>query len=85
MLYYPASYDEGEPVPTIVYTYEMRSPSVHTFESPSERDYYNFTAWTQHGYAVLQPDIVYEARDPGMSALASVRAAVAAAVSPDAS
>ncbi|MDX1578754.1 MAG: YqiA/YcfP family alpha/beta fold hydrolase, partial [Gemmatimonadota bacterium] len=80
VLYYPAGYDGGEPVPTIVYTYEIRSPSIHVFDTPSERDYYDFTAWTQAGYAVLQPDIVYEAREPGMSALASVRAAVQAAV-----
>ena len=80
VLYLPAHYVEGEPVPTIVYTYEMRSPSIHTFSAPNERNYYNFTAWTQHGYAVLQPDIVYQAREPGMSALASVRAAVQAAV-----
>jgi len=76
VLYYPANHVEGEPVPTIVYTYEMRSQTVHNFETLSERDYYNFSAWTQHGYAVLQPDIVYTAREPGMSALASVRAAV---------
>jgi len=80
VLYYPANYVEGRRVPTIVYTYEMRSPSIHQFGVPSERSYYNFTAWTQHGYAVLQPDIVYTAREPGMSALASVRAAVAKVV-----
>jgi dipeptidyl aminopeptidase/acylaminoacyl peptidase len=75
----PANY-EGGPVPTIVYTYEKLTPQIHRFRAPSERDYYNFTAWTQHGYAVLLPDIVYTAREPGPSALASVRAAVAKAV-----
>ncbi len=75
----PANY-EGGPVPTIVYTYELLTPQIHRFRAPSERDYYNFTAWTQHGYAVLLPDIVYTAREPGPSALASVRAAVAKAV-----
>ncbi len=80
VLYYPADYVEGTAVPTIVYTYEMRSQTIHNFGVPSERVYYNFTAWTQHGYAVLQPDIVYTAREPGMSALASVRAAVAKVV-----
>ncbi len=80
VLYYPADYTPGERVPTIVYTYEMRSQTIHNFQAPSERSYYNFTAWTQHGYAVLQPDIVYEAREPGMSALASVRAAVSKVV-----
>lgn len=80
VLYYPVNYVAGTAVPTIVYTYEMRSQTIHNFGVPTERQYYNFTAWTQQGYAVLQPDIVYTAREPGMSALASVRAAVAKAV-----
>ena len=80
VLLYPAGYEAGQAVPTIVYTYEMLSPQMHRFRVPSERDYYNFTAWTQHGYAVLLPDIVYRAREPGVSALESVRAAVAKAV-----
>ncbi len=80
VLLHPAGYEAGRSVPTIVYTYEMLSPQMHRFSPPSERDYYNYTAWTQHGYAVLLPDIVYRARDPGVSALESVRAAVAAAV-----
>ena len=80
VLLYPAGYEAGTAVPTIVYTYEMLSPRMHRFIAPSERDYYNFTAWTQHGYAVLLPDIVYRARDPGVSALESVRAAVARVV-----
>ena len=80
VLLYPVGYEAGPAVPTIVYTYEMLSPQMHRFSAPSERDYYNFTAWTQHGYAVLLPDIVYRARDPGVSALESVRAAVARVV-----
>ena len=75
----PANY-HGGPVPTIVYTYEILTPRIHRFRPPSERDYYNYVAWTQEGYAVLLPDIVYTAREPGPSALASVRAAVAKAV-----
>ncbi|WP_425153134.1 prolyl oligopeptidase family serine peptidase [Candidatus Palauibacter sp.] len=80
VLLLPANYEEGSAAPTIVYTYEILSPQMHLFRVPSERDYYNYTAWTQHGYAVLLPDIVYRARDPGVSALESVRAAVAKAV-----
>ena len=80
VLLLPAHYTEGRAVPTIVYTYEILSPQMHFFRVPSERDYYNYTAWTQQGYAVLLPDIVYRARDPGVSALESVRAAVAKAV-----
>jgi len=77
VLYYPANHDRARRYPMIVYTYELLSPRVHAYEVPSERDYYNFTAWTQQGYFVLLPDIVYRARDPGMSALEAVRPAVA--------
>ena len=80
VLLYPANYEAGTAVPTIVYTYEMLSPQMHSFRVPSERDYYNYTVWNQHGYAVLLPDIVYTAREPGVSAIESVRAAVAKGV-----
>jgi dipeptidyl aminopeptidase/acylaminoacyl peptidase len=80
VLLYPADYEPGTAVPTIVYTYEMLSPQMHSFRVPRETDYYSYTAWNQHGYAVLLPDIVYRARDPGVSAIESVRAAVAKAV-----
>ena len=79
-LLYPANHVPGTAVPTIVYTYEILTRSMHIFRVPSERDYYNYPAWTQNGYAVLLPDIVYTAREPGVSALESVRAAVAKAV-----
>ena len=79
-LLYPANHQPGQRVPTIVYTYEILAPSMHSFRVPTELDYYNYTAWTQHGYAVLLPDIVYTAREPGVSAIESVRAAVAKAV-----
>ncbi|UCG88554.1 MAG: S9 family peptidase [Gemmatimonadota bacterium] len=79
-LAYPANYDPARCYPVIVYTYEMLSPQVHLYEAPSKRDYYNFTVWTQQGYFVLRPDIVYRWRDPGVSALESVRPAVAKVV-----
>ena len=75
-LLYPADYDKSKLYPMIVYTYELMAPQIHRYETPDERRYYNFNAWTQHGYFVLLPDIVYTAREPGPSALASVRAAV---------
>jgi dipeptidyl aminopeptidase/acylaminoacyl peptidase len=80
VLAYPANYDPGLRYPMIVYTYELLSPGIHAYEVPSERDYYNFTAWTQQGYFVLRPDIVYRWRDPGVSALEAVRPAVAKVV-----
>ncbi|MEE2635822.1 MAG: prolyl oligopeptidase family serine peptidase [Acidobacteriota bacterium] len=75
-LLYPAVYDPAIRYPMIVYTYEIQAPQIHRYEAPDERDYYNFTAWTQHGYFVLLPDIVYRARAPGLSALEAVRPAV---------
>jgi dipeptidyl aminopeptidase/acylaminoacyl peptidase len=76
-LLYPANHDPSRRYPMIVYAYEMLSQEVHRYEPPSERDYYNFTAWTQHGYFVLVPDIVFRKRDPGVSLLETLRPAVA--------
>lgn len=76
-LLYPAGWEAGRTYPMIVYTYEMLSDGVHRYEVPSERDYYDFQAWTQEGYFVLQPDIVYRPRDPGVSAVDAVVPAVA--------
>jgi dipeptidyl aminopeptidase/acylaminoacyl peptidase len=77
-LYYPANYDPSRQYPMIVYQYELLSNRVHRYEVPSERDYYNFTAFSSQGYFVLLPDIVYEAREPGRSAVAAVVPAVQA-------
>ena len=75
-LLYPVNYEEGKRYPMIVYTYEVLSPGIHSFEPPSMRDYYNFTAWTHNGYFVLLPDIKYRPRDPGVSAIEAVRPAI---------
>lgn len=75
-LLYPANHLPGRRYPMIVYTYEILSSQIHFFEPPSLRDYYNFSAWTQQGYFVLMPDIVYRPRDPGVSAIQAVRPAI---------
>lgn len=75
-LLYPANHDPSRRYPMIVYTYEILSPQIHVYQTPSERSYYNFTVWTQNGYFVLLPDIVYRARDPGVSAIEAVRPAI---------
>jgi acetyl esterase/lipase len=76
VLLYPADHDPSRTYPMIVYTYEQLSGGIHSFQVPSQRSYYNFTVWTQEGYFVLLPDIIYRARDPGVSALEAVRPAV---------
>jgi dipeptidyl aminopeptidase/acylaminoacyl peptidase len=79
-LYYPANYDPSKKYPMIVYTYELLSQNVHQYPVPSERSYYNTAVWTANGYFVLQPDIVFRGRDPGISVLEAVVPAVKAII-----
>jgi dipeptidyl aminopeptidase/acylaminoacyl peptidase len=75
-LFYPAGYEPGKQYPMIVYIYDIRSPFVHWYTVPSNRSAYNTTVWTSQGYFVLQPDIVYRDRNPGLSAVQAVVPAV---------
>ena len=77
-LYYPAGYQAGRRYPMIVYVYERLSQGVHSYVAPDERQAYNITVFTQNGYLVLEPDIVYEDRRPGTSAVGCVEPAVQA-------
>jgi dipeptidyl aminopeptidase/acylaminoacyl peptidase len=75
-LYYPANYEKGKQYPMIVQIYEIESNQLHNWTAPSERATYNAAVWSQHGYFVLRPDIVFKPRDPGISALDCVTSAV---------
>ncbi|MDG1050228.1 MAG: prolyl oligopeptidase family serine peptidase, partial [Planctomycetota bacterium] len=75
-LYYPADYDETRTYPMVVYIYELRSQSLHQYMAPSERNPYSTSVFTQNGYFVFQPDIVYRAQNPGLSAVDCVVPAV---------
>ena len=75
-LYYPAGYEAGKQYPMIVYLYEKLSDNLHHYVAPSERDYYNAGAMTQHGYFVLHPDIAFVPREPGVSVVDCVSTAV---------
>jgi dipeptidyl aminopeptidase/acylaminoacyl peptidase len=75
-LYYPANYEKGTQYPMIVQIYEIESNQLHNWAAPSERSTYNATVWTQHGYFVFRPDIVFKPRNPGMSALDCVTSGV---------
>ena len=79
-LYYPAGYEPGKRYPMIVYMYELLSDGVHRYVAPSDTSYYNTSVFTTHGYFVLQPDIVFRPREPGLSVVECVRPAVAAAI-----
>jgi dipeptidyl aminopeptidase/acylaminoacyl peptidase len=75
-LFYPADFEPGRQYPMIVYFYEITSNTLHNYTVPSERTAYNPTVFTQNGYFVLRPDIVYRDRDPGVSAVAALVPAV---------
>ncbi|MBC7897196.1 MAG: prolyl oligopeptidase family serine peptidase, partial [Cytophagaceae bacterium] len=75
-LYYPANHDPLKKYPMIVNTYELMSGAMHNYVPPSERTYYNRTVWTQQGYFVFTPDVVFRPGDPGRSYLEAVIPAV---------
>ncbi len=75
-LFYPAGYEPGRKYPMVVYLYERLSDGVHRYSAPSERDYYNPAAFTQHGYFLFEPDITFQPREPGRSVIACVTPAV---------
>ena len=75
-LLYPANYDPNKKYPMITYIYERRSQDMHSYTIPTHRSPYNFRRFSAEGYFVFQPDITYELRDPGMSAVESVVPAV---------
>ncbi|MBM4192863.1 MAG: S9 family peptidase [Gemmatimonadetes bacterium] len=76
ILYYPANYDAKKKYPMIVYTYELLSDGLHRYITPRENDYYNANTFTQNGYFVLMPDIVFRPREPGVAVLHAVEPAV---------
>ncbi len=80
ILTYPADFEEGRRYPLILYQYERLSDDLHRYHVPSERTYYDLQTWSQRGYFVLQPDIVYEPGRPGPSALDAVEHALDAAI-----
>jgi len=53
---------------------------VRSYSMPTHRNYYNTTVWNAEGYFVLQPDIVFDARDPGISSAKTLERAVGAVV-----
>lgn len=76
ILYYPADYQPGKKYPMITYIYELLSDGLHAYGFPSQRNYYSTGVFTQEGYFVLRPDIVFDAGDPGISSVRTMEAAV---------
>ena len=79
-LYYPANYQPGKKYPMVTYIYEMLSDRIHTYGIPSQRNYYSTGVFSQEGYFVLQPDIRFDAGEPGISSVKTMEIAVKAVV-----
>ena len=79
-LYLPANFDSTKKYPMLVTIYEKRSQQKNGFVSPSETRAPDPSLFTNRGYIVMDPDIVYRVNDPGMSAVWCVVPAVKAAI-----
>ena len=79
-LYLPANYEPGKQYPMLVTIYEKRSQGKNSFVSPSDTRAPDPTLYTNRGYIVFDPDIVYKINDPGMSAVWCLVPAVKAAI-----
>lgn len=75
-LYYPAGFEPGKKYPMVVYMYERLSDGLHRYVAPGDREPYNTSVFTSMGYLVLQPDILFRPREPGVSVKECVEAAV---------
>lgn len=75
-LIYPADYDPDQEYPMMVYIYERRSQTKHSYSMPNRTSAYNQRRFSSEGYFVFEPDITYELRRPGLSAVESVVPAV---------
>ncbi|MGH7620276.1 MAG: prolyl oligopeptidase family serine peptidase, partial [Gemmatimonadaceae bacterium] len=76
----PAGYEAGKKYPMLVEFYEIMSNTHHNFPVPGYADSPQIGMYASNGYAVLQPDIVYEIGKPGTSAVDCVTSAVKKAI-----
>jgi dipeptidyl aminopeptidase/acylaminoacyl peptidase len=75
----PADYIEGKKYPTIVYMYEKLSQTAHRYDAPRTGGF-SAAIYTSNGYAVFNPDIVFELNDPGLSSKDCILAGLDAAI-----
>ena len=70
-LFYPAGYEQGKQYPMIVYIYSKESVNIHNYINPTMYDPIGFAVsnYTNDGYIVFKPDIIYKIGEPGTSIL----------------
>lgn len=78
-LHLPADYIEGKRYPTIVYMYEKLSQNANRYDSPRTGGF-SAAIYTSNGYAVFNPDIIFQLDDPGLSSKDCILAGLDAAI-----
>lgn len=78
LLHYPDDYTEGKQYPMIVHLYELFSNQYQNYSNPGiyNGDGFNYRNFTAKGYFVLEPDILIQEGNPGISATNCVVTAV---------
>jgi len=78
LLHFPDNYEKGKQYPMIVHVYELQSKKYQNYINPSHSsmDGYSYRNLTAAGYFVLEPDIVIQQGNPGISATDCVVSAV---------
>ncbi len=77
-LVYPANYVKGRTYPMVTIIYEKESQSLNQYMTPIEWNAYSAQILSQSGYFVYLPDITYQPRNPGKSAVDCLEPAVEA-------
>lgn len=80
ILIYPAGYQKGRRYPMVTYIYERLSDRLNAYVGPNPWSPYNPQILAQNGYFVYMPDITYQARNPGKSAVDCLEPAVDAVI-----
>lgn len=78
LLHYPDNYIEGQQYPMIVHLYELFSNQFQNYANPGlyNGDGFNYRNYTSAGYFVLEPDIMIQKGNPGISVTDCVLTAV---------
>ncbi len=77
VLYYPVNYNPAKKYPMVVYIYQIKSTASNVYSVPSnEPTGVNRRTLLENGYFVYEPDIVFDSRGTGLSALDCVNHAL---------
>lgn len=76
VLYYPKHYDSNKKYPMIVSIYQVQSNDASRYQYKSSTIGFDFNGLLDSGYFIYQPDVVFDQRGAGISALDCVNAAL---------